>query len=1182
MTNYGPWSVKGIDQRAREAAREAAREEGLTIGEYINRMLLEETQDEMMAARDMRTPRYPRAVETEPEEPRRGGRGSFDQLVARLEAVEARSTLALTGIDQSIVGLVARLNKTDEKTDTVAQDVDGLIDDLTSTYEQLQDKVRALEEDETGARNLETLKSLEQALGRLSSQITEESARQKAESGALREDVQARLEETNRRFHERIKDVESRTDETDRQMAERFSGIEDTVSARLGRLDRYNERIDAVEGDVAGALTSIESVMTRMQERLQRAEATTNSALSGLEKTFESLDKRIDAIAEQASPEAAAELREQFEKRFEGLASELRASIETTREDMAREIEQAATGGASDEKVAALESSIEGLQKRMAAGEERSSRALESMTDQVGRISTAFDKRLRDVEARDPEDAVSAVREDMTRLSGEVSDRLEQFSAQNDEVIDKITDQMKSLADQFDSRVEESEQRSAAAIEQVGEQVASVAQRLQSRQDKAFNEFKDSMEASRKQQAVKLSDALSGVSDRIDEMQRQQVSAMSPVQKAITSLATRLEALEDFTSPPHADTDRDFEQDFATPAYDHFGDALESEASSSQSDDEPEAEADAFAQEFELDIEEPEDIETAEIDDPFEEDDFEAGLPDISELDTDTPEEAPEQAADTADDEFALMDEPEEDPLSELAGWDDGSDEARDSDIFGEDEAGAFTAADETGPEEADSEADALFSDDEEETNAAEASDEAEDEDTLKPEEDEDATDYLSRARQAAMAATSAQNGRSLGGANPQKRSSKLPLVAAVSVVALATAAAGTYFTLRGLQDDAGKPVVGSSETPARAEQTSAAVEAPEDMPVETAAVETPEAEAPLIAPLQADELAGMSDADEAAMEADLFEAPETTEAAPPAAPETMAEAEAEAAPAPAATDFASLPTVPDTPTLDSAAADGNPAAQFLLGEQRLDAGDYTSGPSLVRKAAEAGEPAAQYRLAKLHEKGLGVPKDLSMARQWTERAAQGGNVKAMHDLAVYYAEGEGGSQNYAAAVDWFRKAADYGLTDSQYNLAVLYQLGLGISPSQTEALYWYEVAHAQGDDGALDKVEELRESLSLEEAQQAQRRAAAWTEAAADPRANGDFDDASWQRNPQAQVSAIQTVLGALGYEPGPADGVMGNGTQEAIRAYQAKTGLEPTGAISPALVRSLNETVEARTRTG
>ena len=42
MTQSGPWSVKGIDHRAREAAREAARDEGMTLGEYLNRLLLEE------------------------------------------------------------------------------------------------------------------------------------------------------------------------------------------------------------------------------------------------------------------------------------------------------------------------------------------------------------------------------------------------------------------------------------------------------------------------------------------------------------------------------------------------------------------------------------------------------------------------------------------------------------------------------------------------------------------------------------------------------------------------------------------------------------------------------------------------------------------------------------------------------------------------------------------------------------------------------------------------------------------------------------------------------------------------------------------------------------------------------------------------------------------------------------
>ena len=40
MSGPAPWSVKGIDPRAREAAREAARRRGLTIGEWLNQAIL--------------------------------------------------------------------------------------------------------------------------------------------------------------------------------------------------------------------------------------------------------------------------------------------------------------------------------------------------------------------------------------------------------------------------------------------------------------------------------------------------------------------------------------------------------------------------------------------------------------------------------------------------------------------------------------------------------------------------------------------------------------------------------------------------------------------------------------------------------------------------------------------------------------------------------------------------------------------------------------------------------------------------------------------------------------------------------------------------------------------------------------------------------------------------------------
>ena len=37
----GPWSVKGIDPKARSVARERAQRQGVTLGQYLNSLLLE-------------------------------------------------------------------------------------------------------------------------------------------------------------------------------------------------------------------------------------------------------------------------------------------------------------------------------------------------------------------------------------------------------------------------------------------------------------------------------------------------------------------------------------------------------------------------------------------------------------------------------------------------------------------------------------------------------------------------------------------------------------------------------------------------------------------------------------------------------------------------------------------------------------------------------------------------------------------------------------------------------------------------------------------------------------------------------------------------------------------------------------------------------------------------------------
>lgn len=59
--------------------------------------------------------------------------------------------------------------------------------------------------------------------------------------------------------------------------------------------------------------------------------------------------------------------------------------------------------------------------------------------------------------------------------------------------------------------------------------------------------------------------------------------------------------------------------------------------------------------------------------------------------------------------------------------------------------------------------------------------------------------------------------------------------------------------------------------------------------------------------------------------------------------------------------------------------------------------------------------------------------------------------------------------------------------------------------------------------------------------------------------------------------VRAVQEGLAALGYDPGPIDGVAGPKTRAAIGDFQTAAGLAPDGTASPALLARLNAALEA-----
>jgi len=319
--------------------------------------------------------------------------------------------------------------------------------------------------------------------------------------------------------------------------------------------------------------------------------------------------------------------------------------------------------------------------------------------------------------------------------------------------------------------------------------------------------------------------------------------------------------------------------------------------------------------------------------------------------------------------------------------------------------------------------------------------------------------------------------------------------------------------------------------------------------------------------------------------------APEGAGAPMALAPEAIP---AEAAPAePEAPDvIANLPPEEVGPmALRSAAAAGDPAAQFVVGVKFTEGtsvgSDLKAAADWYERAAVQGLAPAQYRLASLFEKGRGVDRDLEKAKLWYTKAADAGNAKAMHNLAVLHAEGASGTPNFEEAAKWFEAAAEYGVPDSLFNLGILYARGLGVDKDLISSYKWFGVAANQGDVDAAKKRDDVANLMSADDLAAARLAVDTFQVKTPAPAANKVPTEPAWEEgssaptqaslgaapmvNYEAMVRLAQTKLTTLGFDAGVADGQMGPKTRNAIKSFQRSIGSVETGEVDAALIEAL-----------
>lgn len=256
---------------------------------------------------------------------------------------------------------------------------------------------------------------------------------------------------------------------------------------------------------------------------------------------------------------------------------------------------------------------------------------------------------------------------------------------------------------------------------------------------------------------------------------------------------------------------------------------------------------------------------------------------------------------------------------------------------------------------------------------------------------------------------------------------------------------------------------------------------------------------------------------------------------------------------------------------------------------------NYQRAAFWFEQAAENGIANAAYNLGVLHHQGLGFTPDVDKAMRWYKDAAAKGHPEAQYNLGIAYIEGIGVPYDPVTASQYFENAANNGVMEAAYNLGLIYENGLLGNAKPDSALMWYKTAADQGSPEAKQALQDLAKTLGIDlkdvnriaEGTRAKppaakpapaktaapKPAADQNETRAVPPADAaaptvDFSAYSSGQAEQAIIAQIQEFLMREGLYPGPADGVSGALTEDAIRSYESQNALSSTGTPSQNLL--------------
>ncbi|MCW5758694.1 MAG: hypothetical protein KIS90_02855 [Phenylobacterium sp.] len=386
MSAGAPWSVKGIDPKAREVAKDLARRSGLTLGEWLNRIILEDelpdevTHESQFAGRPLRAvgaPPHLRTVAlaaTPPDLARVAG--ALDRLTDRIEASETRTGLAINGVEHSVRQALARIETAEREQHAQTARLEGLLAESNTQQSYFGERLRRMEAEPAGPRSAEALRAIEARLARADPELVVEAVLQ--------------------RLGDRLALAESRT----------AAALSD-LQGSLAGLDR---RIAAVEGGaIAGEpielrFEALAQVLTHQVEtaRAEVAEKLAQAGGGALEARFAELTEQV-RVAEQRSAQAV----EAIGRQVLSMAEAVGRKLTEVDEKSAGAIDQVGT------EVARIAGAVE---LRLARQEQAQAAAFERLQAELAKVTGTLAQRL-DTSERRASEALDGVEAEVARVS---------------------------------------------------------------------------------------------------------------------------------------------------------------------------------------------------------------------------------------------------------------------------------------------------------------------------------------------------------------------------------------------------------------------------------------------------------------------------------------------------------------------------------------------------------------------------------------------------------------------------------------------------------------------------------------------------------------------------------------------------------------------------------------------